>query len=74
MPVGMTNAQNVIGRFRESLLALRLADNAKSAEVQRCSESAAYSDWESVSIGRPILPPDDGQGPSQSKPYAASFT
>jgi hypothetical protein len=37
------NSQNVIGRFRELLLALRLADT-ESAEVQRCSESAAYSE------------------------------
>ena len=52
----MTLAQKVIGRFRESLLALRLADNTESAEVQRCSESAAQSGWESLSIGRPISP------------------
>jgi hypothetical protein len=57
---GMTLAKKVIGRFDAPLLALRLADNTESAEVQRCSESAAHSGWESLSIGRPISPPNGG--------------
>lgn len=55
---GMTLAQNVIGRLHQSNLALRLADNTESAEVQSCSESAAQSGWKRISIGRPTdLPP-----------------
>jgi len=55
----MTLAQKVIGRFDTPLLALRLADQ-ESAEVQRCSESAAQSVWESLAIGRPISPLNGG--------------
>ena len=41
----MTLAQKVIGRFRKAAVALRLADNTRSAQVQRCSEFAVHFDW-----------------------------
>ena len=63
----MTLAQKVIGRIRRVPLALRLADNTRSAEVQRCSEYAVHSDWESLSIGRPISLPNGGQNTSPNK-------
>jgi hypothetical protein len=69
-PQGMTNAQNVIGRFHATILALRLADNIESAEVQRCLEFAAQSGRESFSIGRPISPPYDGQNFSSNASYS----
>jgi len=63
----MTNARNVIGRFGQTILALRLADNTQSAEVHTCSESAAHTDWKSLSIGRPISTLKGGRNPSPKK-------